>query len=164
VSSRFGRFIDRGLTVGILILGFLHLPVNAYVCTYDEVTVSPTDSYLTCVTVCPTQLHSVPPNNMLSCNFLHQQNWCRRYCADAEADVCINNPIKLSSGAKLQFETDYQGTSEYPLTLKRYYSSGWTMPDGNWGEGWLGADSSHIVSVTTDNEGDTYTVVRPNGV
>ncbi len=134
-----------------------------YECTYDEVTVDPTDPYLTCVTTCQTQLHWVPPNNMLSCNFLHQQNWCMRYCADAEEDVCEGNPIQLSSGAKLQAEIDYQGNGEYPLVLSRNYSSAWTMPDGHWGEHWLGTGSSRIVSVNTDNEGDVYTAVRPNG-
>ncbi|MCG8485959.1 MAG: DUF6531 domain-containing protein, partial [Chromatiales bacterium] len=161
--ARYRRFVKHLMVIGLFALGFSHQSLYAYECTYDEVTVDPTDSYLTCVTTCPTQLHWVPPNNMLSCNFLHQQNWCRRYCADAEADVCEGNPIKLSSGAKLQFETDYQGTGEYPLTLKRYYSTGWTTPEGNWGEGWLGTDSARIVSVTNDSEGDTYTAVRPNG-
>ncbi|MES9944477.1 MAG: RHS repeat-associated core domain-containing protein [Candidatus Thiodiazotropha sp.] len=163
ISNRYYWNIKELVAFSLFTLGFLNLPLYAYECTYDEVTVSPTDSYLTCITTCPTQLHWVPPNNMLSCNFLHQQNWCRRYCADAEEDVCDGNPVKLSSGAKLQFETDYQGTGEFPLTLKRNYSSGWTMPDGSWGEGWLGTDSARIVSVTNANEGDTYTVVRPNG-
>jgi YD repeat-containing protein len=147
-----------------LTLAFIHWPLHAaYECSYDEVTVDPTDPYLTCVTTCQTQLHWVPPNNMLSCNFLHQQKWCSRYCADAEEDVCEGNPIQLSSGAKLHAETDYQGAGEYPLTLRRYYSTAWTMPDGHWGERWLGTDSPRVVSVNTDNEGDIYTVVRPNG-
>lgn len=124
ISNRYRRHIKGLIAFCLFTLGFLHLPLYAYECTYDEVTVSPTDSYLTCITTCPTQLHWIPPNNMLSCNFLHQQNWCRRYCADAEEDVCVSNPIKLSSGAKLQFETDYQGNSEFPLTLTRNYSSG----------------------------------------
>jgi hypothetical protein len=111
LSNHYHRLFKRLMAFGLSIFGFLHLPLYAYECTYDEVTVDPTDSYLICVTTCPTQLHWVPPNNMLSCNFLHQQNWCRRYCADAEADVCEGNPVRLSSGAKLQFETDYQGTS-----------------------------------------------------
>ncbi|MES9994418.1 MAG: RHS repeat-associated core domain-containing protein [Candidatus Thiodiazotropha sp.] len=163
VSNLHRRPINGLLAFCLTALLLFIQPLHADLCTYDEVTVDPTDSYLICVTTCPTQLDWVPPNNMLSCPFLHQQNWCERYCADAEADVCEGNPIRLSSGAKLQFETDYQGKGEYPLTLKRYYSSGWTMPEGNWGEGWLGTDSARIVNVNTDNEGDTYTVVRPNG-
>jgi YD repeat-containing protein len=155
------RFLKHAMASFGLALMALILPGSLsaeYLCNYEDVSVDPTDSYFACFWGCRADLW-----NNLACTAPHQANWCARYCADAEADVCEGNPIQLSSGAKLHAETDYQGVGEYPLTLRRYYSTAWTMPEGHWGEKWLGSDFARLVSVHTDTEGDIYTAVRPNG-
>ncbi|MEW8000867.1 MAG: RHS repeat-associated core domain-containing protein [Candidatus Thiodiazotropha endolucinida] len=153
----------RRITTAHLVLIVFSLLFHAsataeYLCNYEDVTADPTDTFLACFWGCRADL----VNNM-ACTAPHQANWCAQYCADAVEDVCEANPIQLSSGAKLHAETDYLGLGEFPLVLKRYYSSAWTMPDGHWGEKWLGTDFSKMVSVHADAVGDIYTVVRPDG-
>ncbi|MES9994269.1 MAG: RHS repeat-associated core domain-containing protein, partial [Candidatus Thiodiazotropha sp.] len=101
--------------------------------------------------------------NDMACTAPHQANWCAKYCAGDEEDVCEGNPIQLSSGTKLHAETDFQGLGEFPLVLRRHFSTAWDVPSGNWGEHWLGTDSARLSLVNTSTEGDTYTAVRPNG-
>ena len=45
-------------------------------------------------------------------------------------DVCVGNPIRVSTGNKFQKETDYIGKGPFPLSIKRYYNSvlgGWSF-------------------------------------
>jgi RHS repeat-associated protein len=52
-----------------------------------------------------------------------------------ETEQC-GNPIMVQSGNKMQFESDYTGKGEFPLTIERTYNKAW-LGTGVFGEKWI---------------------------
>lgn len=139
--------------------------VFAYECNYYAIDVDKSQGFVVCQTTCVALLGRIPDGvNSLSCPSLHQNNWCNQYCADVK-DQCTNvgNPIQLSTGAKIQTETDYINKGLYPLKVERFYSSAPGAPTGNFGEKWTGIANSHIVARSDGFGNGTYTVATANG-
>lgn len=139
-------------------------------CVY-ETTAKPSDGYLGCWGRCNLDVHHDDSDgtNPLSCSTLHLSNYCRRYCADANQQMCpsttsVGNPINIADGSKTHHEIDFQTGGLFPLKIERFYNSAVKMPDGNFGKKWQASGNAKIISTRIPSTGaETYTVQRLGG-
>lgn len=92
-----------------------------------------------------------------------RRSYCAPKCAGAQNQCsAIGNPIDISTGTKIQRETDYSTGGAFPLIVQRNYSSGPSQGGGQFGPNWSGFGEAKIRTVK--NSGTWYvTVIRPNG-
>jgi len=137
--------------------------LNGYACDYST-TATPEDGWILCYATCQAEVE-------ISLGCPNGLKKCRDYCANARMYslnelLCgvdtVGNPIDLPDKSKTQTETDYTGPGEFPLEIKRYYSSKDGMLTTNFGVKWHGVFTSKIVSINTSIP-HTLTVVRPSG-
>ncbi|CBL45515.1 probable Rhs family protein [gamma proteobacterium HdN1] len=143
-------------------------------CVY-ETSARPSDTYLACYSICQGETHwdGSDGTNHLDCTNLHLDNYCARYCADADRQSCpsdteVGNPINIADGSKVHRETDFQGTGIHPLKIERFYNSAVKMPDGNFGVKWQDQSNAKIVAVRKPRAGNidekrTFTLQRLGG-
>ncbi|WP_407354672.1 RHS repeat-associated core domain-containing protein [Luteimonas sp. R10] len=80
---------------------------------------------------------------------------------DPEIKPCRGNPIVVSTGNKVEFETDFTGAGEMPLSLSRTYNHYWNAT-GLFGRHWL-SNFDYSSSRQTTNGQDLVWLQRPDG-
>lgn len=62
---------------------------------------------------------------------------------DGTQGQCAGNPIMIATGNKVQFETDYIGKGEFPLSIERTYNNAWTGKSF-FGDKWINNYGHHL--------------------
>lgn len=139
------------------ILSVYSFPVQA-ACNYSGVRINLDQDKALCVMECNASI----PANMGCFTSGLRRDYCVPRCAGAKKPCKKNNPIDISSGAKVQTEVDYSTDGQFPLSIQRLYNSSPTQEVGKFGQNWSSDSEAKIV--TWIASGRRYANVhRPNG-
>ena len=87
-----------------------------------------------------------PPGSGTSITTAGDGDGAEENCSTTGASSAAGNPIMIATGNKVQFETDYVGKGDFPLSIRRTYNRAWTGTS-EFGEKWMSNFSRRLTFV-----------------